>query len=60
MDFFFILLPAALLSYLLMDEVGPVVLGDRYTKLAGKNAGEEAWAAFSFWSINHVRHLVQS
>ena len=44
MDFFSILLPGALLTYLLMGEVGPVVLGDRYARLAGA----EAWAAFLF------------
>src|SRR5690349_904560 len=33
MDFFSILLPGALLTYLLMGEVGPVVLGERYAKL---------------------------
>lgn len=30
MDFFSILLPGALLTYLLMGEMGSVVLGDRY------------------------------
>jgi hypothetical protein len=44
MKFFSILLPGALLTYLLMGEVGPVLLGDRY----GKLAGAEAWAAFLF------------
>lgn len=44
MDFFSILLPGALLTYLLMGEVGPVVLGDRYSKLAGA----DGWAAFLF------------
>lgn len=38
MDFFSILLPGALLTWLLMHEVGPVVLGDRYAKLAGAEA----------------------
>ncbi len=46
MGFFSILLPGALLTYLLMREVGPVVLGDRYPKLAGA----QAWAAFLFAS----------
>jgi hypothetical protein len=46
MDFFSILLPGALLTYLLMDEAGTVVLGDSY----GKLAGAEAWAAFLFAS----------
>ena len=39
MDFFPLLLPGALLTYLLMGEVGPVVLGDRYAKLAGAEVG---------------------
>jgi hypothetical protein len=30
MDFFFILLPGALLTWLLMEDVGPVMLEDRY------------------------------
>jgi hypothetical protein len=42
MDFFSILLPGALLTYLLIGKVGPVVLGDRYATLADA----EAWAAF--------------
>jgi hypothetical protein len=46
MDFFSILLPDALLTYLLMGEVGPAVLGDRYAKLDGA----EVWAAFLFAS----------
>lgn len=41
-DFFSILLPCVLLTLVLMGEVGPVVLGDRYAKVAGA----EAWAAF--------------
>jgi hypothetical protein len=46
MDFFSILLPGALLTWLLMAEVGPIVLRDRYAKLAGA----QAWAAFLFAS----------
>src|SRR3954454_7829150 len=46
MDFFSILLPGALLTCLLMDEVGPVVLGNRFYKLTDA----EAWAAFLFAS----------
>jgi hypothetical protein len=53
LDFFSILLPGALLTYLLMDELGPVVLGDRYSELAGP----EAWAAFLFASYL-LGHLV--
>jgi 8-oxo-dGTP pyrophosphatase MutT (NUDIX family) len=58
MDFFSILLPGALLSYLLMDEIGPVVLGDRYAKLAGA----EAWAVFLFASYlsGHLIFLLGS
>lgn len=58
MDFFSILLPGALLTYLLMGEVGPVVLGDRYAMLAGA----EAWAAFLFASylLGHLVFLLGS
>lgn len=58
MDFFSILLPGALLTYLLMGDVGLVVLGDRYSKLAGA----EAWAAFLFASylIGHLVFLLGS
>jgi hypothetical protein len=45
-DFFSVLLPGALLTFLLMGEVGPVALGDRYAKLDGA----QAWAAFLFAS----------
>jgi hypothetical protein len=44
MDFGSILLPGALLTYLLTNEIGPVVLGDCFAKLAGA----QAWAAFLF------------
>ena len=44
MDVFSILMPGALLTFLLMGEVGPVALGDRYAKLDGA----QAWAAFLF------------
>lgn len=58
MDFFSILLPGALLTYLLMGEVGPVVLGDRYAKLAGA----QAWAAFLLASylFGHLIFLLGS
>ena len=58
MDFFSILLPGALLTYLLMGEVGPVVLGDRYARLAGA----EAWATFLFASFlfGHLVFLLGS
>ena len=46
MDLFSILLLGALLTRLLMGEGRPVVLRDRYAKLAGA----EAWAAFLFVS----------
>jgi len=53
MDFFSILLPGALFTWLLMGEVGPVVLGDRYARIAGA----EAWAVFLFASYR-LGHLV--
>jgi hypothetical protein len=58
MDFFSILLPGALLTYLLMGIVGPLVLGVRYSKLAGG----EAWAAFLFASylFGHLVFLLGS
>jgi ADP-ribose pyrophosphatase YjhB (NUDIX family) len=58
MDLFSILLPGALLTYLLMDKVGPVVLGDRFSKLAGPGA----WAAFLFASylFGHLVFLLGS
>ncbi|MBK9316769.1 MAG: hypothetical protein IPM55_21365 [Acidobacteria bacterium] len=58
MDFFSILLPGALLTYLLMGEVGPVILGDRYATLTGA----EAWAAFLFASylFGHLVFLLGS
>lgn len=58
MDFFSILLPGALLTFLLMGEVGPVALGDRYAKLDGA----QAWAAFLFASylFGHLVFLLGS
>ena len=58
MDFFSILLPGALLTWLLMDDVGPVVLGNRYAALCGA----QAWAAFLFASylIGHLLFLLGS
>jgi hypothetical protein len=58
MDFFSILLPGALLTYLLMDAVGPVLLTERY----GKLAGAEGWAAFIFASylFGHLVFLLGS
>lgn len=58
MDFFSILLPGALLTWLLMGEVGPVVLGDRYAKLDGT----QAWVAFLFasFSLGHLIFLLGS
>jgi hypothetical protein len=58
MDFFSILLPGALLTYLLMGEVGPLVLGDRYSVLVGAGA----WAAFLFASylFGHLVFLLGS
>jgi hypothetical protein len=58
MDFFSILLPGALLTYLLMGEVGSVLLGDCYAKLAGT----EAWAAslFASYLFDHLVFLLGS
>src|SRR3954463_12233747 len=58
MDFFSILLPGALLTYLLMADMGPVVLGSRYHQLTGA----EAWAAFLFASylFGHLIFLLGS
>jgi len=59
MEFFSILLPGALLTYLLMGEVGPVVLGsDQYKKLTGA----EGWAAFLIASylFGHLVFLLGS
>lgn len=58
MDFFSILLPGAPLTYPLMGEVGPVVLGDRYAKLDGM----QVWAAFLFaWYLfGHLDDLLVS
>lgn len=44
MDFFSILLPSTLLTWLLTGQVGPAALGDRNRKLGGA----QAWAAFLF------------
>lgn len=58
MDFFSILLPGALLTWLLMGEVDPAVLGDRCPKLDGA----QAWAAFLFASylFGHLVFLLGS
>jgi 8-oxo-dGTP pyrophosphatase MutT (NUDIX family) len=58
MDFFSILLPGALLTWLLMGEVGQAELGNRYTQLAGA----QAWAAFLFASylFGHLVFLLSS
>ena len=36
MDFFSILLPGALLTYLLMGDAGSVILGDRFSRLVAR------------------------
>jgi len=46
MAFFSILRPDVLLTYLVMGEVEPVLLGERHAKFADA----EAWAAFLFAS----------
>jgi hypothetical protein len=58
MDFFSILLPGALLTYLLADQVGPVVLGDRYGRLDGAEAG--AVFLFASYLVGHLVFLFGS
>ncbi len=59
MDFFSILLPGALLTYLLMDEVGPVVLGcDRYQELTDAR-GVAAFLVASYL-VGHLVFLLGS
>jgi 8-oxo-dGTP pyrophosphatase MutT (NUDIX family) len=57
-DFFSILLPGALLTFLVIDEVGPVVLGDHYYNLVGA----QAWAAFltASYLFGHLIFLLGS
>lgn len=58
MDFFSILLPGALLTYLMMAAAGPVALGARYDQLTGAHA----WAVFLFASylLGHLVFLLGS
>jgi ADP-ribose pyrophosphatase YjhB (NUDIX family) len=58
MDFFSILLPGALLTYLLQDDVGPRILGVRYYGLTGA----EGWIVFLFsaYLLGHFIFLVGS
>jgi 8-oxo-dGTP pyrophosphatase MutT (NUDIX family) len=58
MEFFTILLPGALLTYLLMDDMGPIVMGNRYAKLTEV----EAWTAFlvASYLIGHLIFLIGS
>src|SRR6266568_1332522 len=53
MGFFSILLPGALLTYLLKDEAGPRVLGNTYYRLAGP----EGWIVFLF-SAHLLGHFI--
>jgi hypothetical protein len=57
-DFFSVLLPWALLTFLLQDDVGALLLGVRYAKLTGA----EGWAVFLFASylLGHFTFLVGS
>ena len=56
MDFFSILLPGALLTWLFMDAVGPLVIGENYSSLSET----QAWAAFLFASylLGHLIFLL--
>jgi ADP-ribose pyrophosphatase YjhB (NUDIX family) len=58
MDFFAILLPGALATFLIMDDVGQMVIGDRFNSLKGP----EGWAAFFIASYlsGHVIFLLGS
>ena len=58
MELFTILLPGALLTMLLMDEVGPTVLGDRYGTLTGPAGG----AAFllAAYLVGHLVFLLSA
>jgi len=59
MDFFSILLPGALITYLLMDEVGPAVLGcDRYQELTDAK-GVAAFLVASYL-VGHLVFLLGS
>jgi hypothetical protein len=58
MDFFSILLPGSLLTWLLMGEVAPVVLGDRYANLAGAEA--RAVLPFASYLFVHVVFPIES
>lgn len=57
MDFLSILLPGALLTWLLMDEVGPVVLGERCGQKGekqicfGKPTGPQSFGVISYSSL---------
>jgi hypothetical protein len=57
-DFFSIVLPGALLTYLFKDNVGPPFFGDNYQKLAGT----EGWLVFLFSSylVGHFVFLLGS
>jgi 8-oxo-dGTP pyrophosphatase MutT (NUDIX family) len=57
-DFFSILLPGALLTYLLKDEAGPRIFGDHYQRFAGT----EGWIVFLFTSylVGHFIFLLGS
>ena len=58
MDFFAILLPGALLTYVLKDSLGPWLFGQGYVGLAGG----EAWAVFLFgaYLLGHFIFLIGS
>lgn len=58
MDFFSILLPGALLTYLLKDVLGPPLVGDEYYRLAGV----QGWIVFLFsaYLLGHFVFLVGS
>ncbi|MGY2134444.1 NUDIX domain-containing protein [Hymenobacter sp. HD11105] len=58
LDFFSVLLPGALLTFLVMNDLGPLLLGKDY----GLFAGEQGWIAFFFSSylLGHFVFLLGS
>lgn len=57
-DFFSILLPGALLTFLMQDNLGPYLLGERYYNLVGT----KGWLAFLFTSylLGHIIFMLGS
>lgn len=56
MDFFSILLPGALLTYIVRDDLGPLLVGPGFATLSGT----EGWAVFllTSWLLGHMTFLI--